>query len=667
MEVQTKEELEENFLLIGTRSRRDEKINESGNFVDPGRTILGDKGVGRLSAMRLGNRMTVITSRSGETRQNILEIDWNRFSHESADMIEDIDIHPRKGERKNRRSDQGTTILIRDLRADWDAAIFSHMIEGQFKRIVDPFPSSRSVAGWHDPNDLFCLRFNGKRFYVPEVPTWLLEQAHAIVTARYEVLEGRKPRLRGDINYKLRETEKQFEQSEVELISLTNTVADRNIRTSLKTLRKLGPFSVQFYWYNRRLLKEVEGIGKRREIVEKVNSWAGGLMVFRDFFRINPYGGQDDDWLELDKKALASGGYKVNRSQIIGQVSLSSHNFHLVEQTNREGLVDNEYKQALIGILRHIIITEFRNFIDEVDKERKISDEITTDDLEQQIEEATSTIDKTMLELIREVPEQKKSLKRLRRLVFNLGQVVEQAKTMAKEYENDRSKFVYLAGIGLMVEFILHEIGRTVTRALDVLSSVDMSQFNGASSALQILQGQLVTLGKRVDTLDPMSTSRRQVKQSFNVGDVVHQVVSGRSQQFARHGIEVIINLPKKPYKIKAVKGMFLQILENLFENSVYWLNIESHRRRRFKPQIKVTVDLGASEVVFCDNGPGIAVERAEKIFEPFVTSKPPGQGKGLGLYISREMAKYHDWNLSLSLDELDEDERLSTFVLEMS
>lgn len=415
-------------------------------------------------------------------------------------------------------------------------------------------------------------------------------------------------------------------------------------------------------------LKEIPGIGKRRDILKEVNSWAGGLMVFRDFFRINPYGGQNDDWLELDKKALASGGYKVNRAQIIGQVSLSSHNFHLIEQTNREGLVDNEYRQALIGMLRHIIVTEFRGFIEKVDKERRISDEVTTDDLEQQIEEATSTIDKTILQLISEVPEQKKSLKKLRQLTFNLGQVVEQAKTTAKEYEDDRSKFVYLAGIGLMVEFILHEIGRTVTRALDMLSSVDMSQFNESSSAaLQILQDQLVTLGKRIDTLDPISTSRRQVKQSFNVGEVVHQVVSGRSQQFVRHDIEVIIDLPRRPYKIKAVRGMFLQILENLFENSVYWLNIESHRHRRFKPQIQVTVDPNASEIVFRDNGPGIAAERAEKIFEPFVTSKPPGQGKGLGLYISREMAKYHDWNLSLSLDGLDEDQRSSTFVLEMS
>ena len=664
----TARELEDVFLLIGTRSRRGEKIDTRGDFIDPGRTVLGDKGLGRLSAMRLGDRMTVITSRSGEAYQNMLDIDWERFSHESTDMISDIDILPFQGERKKRSSDQGTTIFIRNLRGDWDEGIFDRMIEEQFKRIVDPFPSSRSKLDWCDPNDLFRLYFNAKRFYVPEVPEWLLKEAHAVVEAHYEMLEGNTPQLRGNINYKLRGVEKQFEQSEAELISLTDPIADRDIRISPKTLRELGSFSVQFYWYNRRLLREVEGIGKRSEIVKKVNSWAGGLMVFRDFFRVNPYGGQDDDWLELDKKALAAGGYKVNRSQIIGKVSLSSRNFHLTEQTNRGGLVDNEYKQVLVGILRYILITEFRNFIDKVDEERKVSDEATTDDLEQRIEEATSRINKTIFQLMREVPEQRKSLKKLQRLTSNLGQVVEQAKTMAKEYEDDRSKFVHLAGIGLMVEFILHEIGRTATRALDVLNSINMSKLSErTSAALQTLQDQLVTLGKRVDTLDPLSTSRRQIKQSFNVEDVINQVITGRSQQLARHGIEVHVDLPKRPYKIKAVKGMLLQILENLFENSVYWLKIESRRQRRFKPKINLTVDSRAKEIMFCDNGPGIAPDRADEIFEPFVTSKPPGQGRGLGLYISREMARYHDWELSLLLEDLDENGRSSIFILEMN
>ena len=495
-------ELEDIFLMIGTRSRRGEKIDNKGAFINPGRTILGDKGVGRLSAMRLGEQMVVTTSRSGETHESVLDIDWRLFSHESADLIGDIDIRPCRGKHKLCVSDQGTTILIRNLRGEWDAGVFERMVEEQFKRIVDPFPTSRSKLGWRDPNELFRLRFNGNRYEVPEVPTWLLEQAHAVVSADYEILEDGKPRLRGEIDYRLRSREKQFEFGEADLMSFTDPIADRKIRTGPKTLRELGPFSVRFYWYNRRLMKEIPGIGKRREITKKVNSWAGGLMVFRDFFRINPYGGLDDDWLELDKKALAARAYKVNRSQIIGQVSLTSRNYRLTEQTNREGLVDNEYKQVLVGTLRHILITEFRSFIERVDKERKLSDETTTDDLDQRIEETTSKIETRILELKRDVPEHAEVLRELHRLITNLSRFVGQAKTMAREYEDDRSKFVYLAGIGLMVEFILHEIGRTTARALNALNSIDVSQFDrGSSAALGTLQGQLVTLGKRVGTL----------------------------------------------------------------------------------------------------------------------------------------------------------------------
>ena len=307
-------------------------------------------------------------------------------------------------------------------------------------------------------------------------------------------------------------------------------------------------------------------------------------MLFRDFFRIGPYGGQDDDWLELDKKALASRSYKVNRSQIVGRVSLSSRNYRLVEQTNREGLVDNEYKQLLVGILRHILITEFRNFITKVDKDRKLIDETTTDDLEQRIEEATSKIDKKIFELKRDVPEQNEILDELLKLTSDLSSLIDQAKAMAKEYEDDRSKFVHLAGIGLMVEFILHEIGRTSKRALDVIGEINAQQLGKTSSAaMKTLQDQLTTLEKRVDTLDPLSTSRRQTKQMVDVSEMTDQIIAGRAQQFHRHNIQVNLSLSKRPFKIRAVKGMLIQILENLFENAIYWLKVESRRKTTFQ------------------------------------------------------------------------------------
>ena len=540
------------------------------------------------------------------------------------------------------------------------------MIEQQFKRIIDPFPAPRDGSP-HDPNELFRLHYNGKRHYVTQIPSWLLDQAHAVVTASYETPRDAPPRLLGEINYRLRNREKQFELAEAELMSVADPIADRTIRTGPRTLRNLGPFTATFYWFNRLLLREVPGIGKRADIIAAVNSWAGGLMVFRDGFRINPYGGQDDDWLELDKKALAARSYKVNRSQIIGHVSLTSANFHLIEQTNREGLVENHYKQVLVALLRDILITQFRTFITNVDKERKIIDDTTTDDLEQRIDETTYKIESTIHKLRQAAPDHETDFQQLLRLTMELGRFIDQAKAMAKEYEDDRSKFVHLAGVGLMIEFILHEIGRTATRALSALDDIDTTDFTSTdTAALATLEDQLITLQRRVQTLDPVSTSRRQTKSIFDVRQVVDQVIDGRDQQLLRHGVHVQRDLPRGQYKVRAVKGMLIQILENLLDNSLYWLNVETRRERSFSPRIDVSLDRRSRQLVFRDNGPGVAASRSEEIFEPFVTAKPPGQGRGLGLHISRELANYHDWHLYLSTEELDETDRSSTFVLEM-
>ncbi|WHQ72903.1 sensor histidine kinase [Methylorubrum extorquens] len=664
-------DLDKIFLTIGTRSRRSEKVSATGEFIAPGRTVLGDKGVGRLSAMRLGDHMVVRTTRAGEQYESLLDIDWTRFSHESSELIGDVELAPTRGPRKPDTAQQGTWILIRDLKGDWDTGTFKRMVDEQFKRIIDPFPASeheRRNDDRRDPNDVFQLRFNGHRHEIEGIPGWLLGQAHAVVTAEFGYEADGSPRLWGKIDYRHRSREKDFERNEAELMSLTDPIADRLIRTGPRTLRDMGPFRMQFHWYNRRILKEVTDLKmKRGDVLAAVNSWAGGLMVFRDGFRINPYGGLDDDWLELDKKALGARGYKVNRSQIIGSVNLTSRNFHLVEQTNREGLADNEYKQVLVGMLRHILISEFRNFIEHVDKERKVADESTVDDLEARIEEASDKIDVKLLDLRRNAPEQSEAIDELRRLAATLARLVDRAKAMAQEYEDDRSKFVHLAGIGLMVEFILHEIGRATTRALSVMEDIDVGRLDRSGSAsMRTLQDQLKTLGKRVETLDPLSTSRRQTREQFDLAELIRQIVDGRSQQTARHRIEVTLHLPSRPLKVKAVKGMLIQILENLFENAVYWLKIEQRRRRGFEATIEIALDARARELTFTDNGPGIDLRRSEQVFEAFETSKPPGQGRGLGLFISREMAQYHDWELSLDQDTLNENGRTSTFVLEL-
>jgi signal transduction histidine kinase len=112
------------------------------------------------------------------------------------------------------------------------------------------------------------------------------------------------------------------------------------------------------------------------------------------------------------------------------------------------------------------------------------------------------------------------------------------------------------------------------------------------------------------------------------------------------------------------VKGMIVQILENLLSNSVYWLKQQRKLDRSFFPKIMVTIDKRSKTISLTDNGPGVPPSRKEEIFQPFVTTKPPGEGKGLGLYISREIAKYNKAALVLSDERTIHKNRLNTFIL---
>ena len=115
---------------------------------------------------------------------------------------------------------------------------------------------------------------------------------------------------------------------------------------------------------------------------------------------------------------------------------------------------------------------------------------------------------------------------------------------------------------------------------------------------------------------------------------------------FARHSIDMVLDLPEVEFTIRAVRGMVIQILENLVVNAAYWLKRETEYEEGFVPQLVVTVDADGRCLMVQDNGPGVPVSRKERVFDPFVTTKPSGMGKGLGLFIARDMAEYHGWSL---------------------
>ena len=634
------EDLSDVYLRIGTRHRR--RQNEGGA------SKLGDKGIGRLSAMRLGDLLTVETSKDGERHWNVLDVDWGVFSHSEDMLVQDIEVAPERGRRKRHRNDHGTTIRIQSLNWDWTSVRFQELLDGKIARFMDPFEAGLA-------NRLLVARHNGKRVMIPSIPKALMRHAHASCRATFRFEDG-DPVVEGKVDYREKQRATVIEARGSEVMSVSRTIRKRRAKRGHATFKetpisrdalvKLGGFDLEIYWYNRGIIDSIEGLTENKTASRaEIAKWSGGPMLYRYGFRVLPFGDPDDDWISLDKQAFGSSGFKLNRQQVFGRIRIQTPHEYLSEQTNREGLVQSEVSDALTRLVMWLVHVEFRSFINEVDKHEKL--QFRKEELENnQILRAEKTLVRAVSDLRgmldgqyeQEIEEVVSTARDLREEALG---VLNRLDEVQKQSAEDREQFVYLAGVGLMTEFIFHELERAVSHTMRVISEV-----GATPTSVSALKDQLQTLHKRVAAFDELTGEKRQTKTRFDLCDLIRDVLDNHEREFARHSIDLVLNVPGVEFTIRAVRGMVIQIIENLVVNAAYWLKRQAEYEEGFAPQLVVTVDDEARYLMVQDNGPGVPVSRKERIFQPFVTTKPSGMGKGLGLFIARDMAEYHEWSL---------------------
>ena len=87
-----------------------------------------------------------------------------------------------------------------------------------------------------------------------------------------------------------------------DLLSLSGLKDNRQPWTVLKSL---GPFEFELYWFNRQRLKALPDVGDRNEVRALVKAWTG-ICLYRDGYRVLPYGGEGDDWLRRRSASIAN-------------------------------------------------------------------------------------------------------------------------------------------------------------------------------------------------------------------------------------------------------------------------------------------------------------------------------------------------------------------------
>jgi len=656
----SKRDLTECFLVLGTPSRKRE-VDEALQRGATKAPFLGEKGIGRLSAMRLGDRLRVETARQEDPALNLLEIDWSAFNGLDL-MIEDIKLSPKRGGPKPNTDWSGTRIIVSALAEDWTKQRLDRMAEYDFARITDPFLDQKR-------RPRIILFWNGKRLTIPWMNQELIDHAHAHVSGTYDIIEG-QPRLRCrleavDLGF---DHPKEVEEVVLSAPDLQGTLIGPSGQAPDTALVSVGPFHFEAHWYNRRRLGAIDSIGEMKTVRELQQRWSG-ILLFRDSFRVFPYGEDEDDWLGLDRKALRRSGYALNKTQFIGRVEISrAANPQLIDQTNREGLRETPEQQVLLGIMQYVIQDLLFPFFKNVERQYKhqkidLSDaksEVTS--LEKRAKNAIS-----VLRSIAREDKAKETVDDLQQTLLEFSEFAERARQRIAEVEDESRQMIEMAGVGLMVEVVAHELARASENALENLEALRKNNVpEEVRARLESLRTEMKSLSKRVRVLDPLSVSGRQHSEVFSLQDLVREILEGHVGQFNRESISVSPDLPETPVRIRVVKGMVVQIIENLISNSVYWLAMRKTRQPNFSPEIRISVHGSPPTLIYEDNGMGIAPENRDKVFRAFFSLKEKAKRRGLGLFIARECAEHNGGTLVLD-DHIDTATgRLHRFTLEL-
>ena len=438
----------------------------------------------------------------------------------------------------------------------------------------------------------------------------------------------------------------------------------------LSTLRKVGDFEFQLYWYNRQKIKGIPDLGNRAEILKLIEQWVG-VMLFRDGYRVLPYGDEGDDWLGLNRKALSASGYKLNTKQFIGRVAIGRiNNPYLLDQTNRQGLQDCPEKTLLVNCLQSVIVNRMA-FVLEEGKSSEKTERLAGFDVGR-TDKAVKDLEKRASQAVRKISQHYSGpehvLQQVKDSFAELKDAYSRAVDKLGVVENERERMTHLAGIGLTVELVAHELARVTEFTQKTLRDVPEKEISQElKGVFDVLESQLKSIQKRLAILEPLSVSARQRRAMKDVGDIINFVLTAHDSQFKRHNVRLSLDLGRSPVKAFVIEGLVVQILENLISNSVYWLKAYSEEHESFQPEINIVLTGSPPMITYQDNGPGIPISRREVVFQPFFSTKGTIERHGLGLYIARDCAEMMGGTLTLCDEPVVQEGRLNTFVLELA
>lgn len=216
-----------------------------------------------------------------------------------------------------------------------------------------------------------------------------------------------------------------------------------------------------------------------------------------------------------------------------------------------------------------------------------------------------------------------------------------------------------LASLGALTAGIAHEIKNPlnlITNSAKILDNTvkNLKELNKETvEDIKTMTEIIVDSVKRADLI-----IKNMLEQSRNDDIFIPSSINSTIQEAIKlsyHAMRANFKLELAPFvalsedeDISHSKISMQRALINLLDNSFYALNEKFKNDSSFQPEINITSKKheNSLEITISDNGMGIEKSKIKKILEPFFTTKPTGQGTGLGLSMVYDIVKRHGGNL---------------------
>ena len=662
------DDLVKKWLFVGySEKKNSDKELEGSDYRDKigkkKRIIAGSKGIGRFSCDRLGGKLDLYTKKEYENSIHHLFMDWGKFEDVPDKEFQQIkvDYNPINDEHiehLGQGSTKGSVLAISSLNDDipWNQDKLIKL-KRYLQRLINP----TQIGDKHD----FEIHLDATEYRNDDEKNKSKGDSEIInglvKNVVFEKLDIKTTQINCSINDK-------GDKIYTELVDKGDFIFSLEEKNDFIKLKNIN---IKLFYLNR----SAKATFTRTMGLEPINF--GSVFLYKNGFRIHPYGDENDDWLGLDRRK--GQGYKrfLGNRELMGRVEINGYQRQFEEVSSRaEGVIktpayDELTKFFVIKALRRLerYVIEGLEW-DNSENKPKTSIDIKTDSIDLikkfvgQVDDSEKELrfNENLINIVKEkqtekLPELIKNINHLKNSVKDTGlkkEIENQLKALKstnrviqkenKEKENEikatKKTSLFLSKAVSTDKDVLinlnHSIKITTFSIEQIIKDINqkMKSLDGASEILPLideinLENQKIRILASYVSLANFDTKVESIDKDLVlfIKEYIGNVKRIKKIKFKFINEDIEFNQRFLPLDISIV-------LDNLIDNA----------KKANASYLIVKFDIidGNFHLLISDNGSGVAKENEQYIFNRGFTKTG---GSGIGLYHVKQILKTMGWN----------------------